>query len=131
MNKQAKTDWKSFYNEGLRFLEIVEKGSKKGDKFTPEILYNMASMSIEKLFMAYFLKVGSMPYNHTLIDLVDSIKELEKIPESLEKNLLAMNGFQEICSIEQYNRKEPTGKDVEFFLDTARESFDYITRLVE
>ncbi len=131
MNKPVNTDWKTFYKEGKRFLEIAEKGSEKSEKFTPEILYNMASMSIEKLFMAYFLKTGKMPYNHTLLDLVDSIKEYEEIPGTLENSLLAMSAFQEICSIEMYERKEATVQDVEFFLKTARESCDFITQLVE
>ena len=131
MDEQRKSDWESYYDEGKRYRSIVEGAAKKEGKFTPEIIYNLACMSIEKLFMAYFLKVGTMPSNHTLIDLVESMKELKPVPKDLEDKLLHMNNFQEICSIETYQRKIPTPGDVGVFVETLGLTHGYIQELVE
>ncbi len=131
MQTQTTSDWLQFQRDGKRYYEIVKKAVHKDNKFTPEILYNMACMGIEKLFMAYFLKAKKMPTNHTLLDLVLSIKELQTIPAELEKNLLFMNDFQEICSIEQYNRKIPTQNDLESFITTMGQTDSYIQGLVQ
>jgi hypothetical protein len=76
MLKEKVNDWETFYTEGLRYREIAQKTAGNTVKFTPEILYNLSCIAIEKLFMGYFLKVKFMPYNHTLQDLVESMKEL-------------------------------------------------------
>ncbi|MBN1498860.1 MAG: hypothetical protein JW982_01780 [Spirochaetes bacterium] len=123
------TTWEDFLKEGNRYLEIVKGGSNSA-KFTPEILYNLACMSIEKLFMAYFLKNRTMPGNHTLIDLVEAMNEIGKVPEQLEKELLYMNGFQEICSIEQYSRKIPEQTDITRFIGTLDLTRSYIQELI-
>jgi hypothetical protein len=100
-------------------------------KFTPEILYNLSCIAIEKLFMGYFLKVKFMPYNHTLQDLVESMKELRPVPTELEECLMRMNSFQEICSFEQYSRRTPSAGDVAEFIRTLNMTAEYIHGIID
>lgn len=131
MTIHDKPGWMVFYQEGKQYLDIVKGAHQKEQKFTPEIIYNLACMSIEKLFMSYFIKIGKMPYDHTLIDLVESMNEYKKIPTELEEKLLHMNNFQEICSIEHYERSIPTHKDIETFITALEQTKAFIQNLVK
>jgi hypothetical protein len=131
MGTENETDWKTFYAEGLRYREITDKAAANTSKFTPEILYNLSCIAIEKLFMGYFLKVRFMPYNHTLQDLVESMKELRPVPPELEESLMRMNSFQEICSIEQYSRRIPSAEDVKEFIGTVNMTAEYIRGIID
>jgi hypothetical protein len=108
----ASKDWENAYNEGDSFRVLFLKGMNKPEKFTPEILYNFAAMSIEKFFMAYFFKIKKLPYNHTMKDLTDYMLSVSDIDSTLADALYSMDDFQEICSIEHYNRKIPTRDDI-------------------
>ena len=127
----AITKWTDFYIDGERYLNVIQGGVNKPEKFTPDIIYNLACMTIEKFFMAYFILIEFLPYNHTLIDLVDSIKEKEYIPEYLEKRLLKMNEYQEICSIETYMRTIPQKEDVSLFIESTVMTKKYIDVLIQ
>ena len=131
MENTKTPDWQEFHKEGKRYLQIVQNSVKKENSFSPEILYNLSCMSIEKLFMSYFLKVKKMPMNHTLIDLVDSMKALDTVPSELENNLLYMNSFQEICSIDLYQRKIPSENDLQQFITTLEQTNKYIQELLK
>jgi hypothetical protein len=131
MRKENENDWEIFYAEGLRYREIAEKTAGNSVKFTPEILYNLSCIAIEKLFMGYFLKVKFMPYNHTLQDLVESMKELRPVPPELEECLMRMNSFQEICSIERYSRRIPSAGDVAEFIRTLNMTAEYIRGIID
>lgn len=126
MQAAVLTGWKDFYEEGKQYNSLVKGALKKPEKFTPEIIYNIAAMAIEKYFMAYFIKGSILPPNHTLLDLVDYMKQHEELPEDLEKRLLYMNDFQEICSIEHYERKTPSLIDLAYFSETVDQVFLYI-----
>jgi hypothetical protein len=126
----AEIEWPVYYEDGKKFINIVRGISDQDKKFTPEILYNIACMGIEKLFMAYFIKVGKLPSNHTLQDLVESMKIVREIPAELEAELMHMNGFQEICSIEMYNRVIPTWDDVKTFIRTVNMTESYIQEII-
>ncbi len=122
----VESTWQDFYKEGTDFLR-TSKGSMYSEKFSPEIIYNLCAMSIEKFFMALFIKINFMPYNHTLVDLVESIKVKEELDPELERRLLYMNGFQEICTMEQYSRTIPGKEEIPFFVETTEMVNSYIT----
>ncbi|MDA3901025.1 MAG: hypothetical protein PF637_10970 [Spirochaetes bacterium] len=128
--KMENVEWKLFMDDGDKYNSLVQKSINHPEKFTNEIIYNIASMSIEKFFMAYFLKNNKMPPNHTIRDLVDYMNELSDCPVDLEEKLRYMDSFQEICSIEAYDRKTPSNNDTLKFLETCNLVASYIREKV-
>ena len=113
--------WQEFLEEGCQFLATASKafGSRRG-VFTPEILYNLVAMAIEKLIMALLMKTGNLPYNHTMHDLVEAMEEF--LPGSLEgfgKKLVRLDGFQEICDMDSFKITPPNIDEVGEMLELA------------
>lgn len=111
--------WSDYFSEGLRFMQIAEKASGKTGIFTPEILYNIIAMGIEKLIMGLLMYRGVLPENHTLRDLLAGLEKVAEVPDDVAGRLVSMDGFQEICVIEFYKRKIPTEEDIKVFLGTG------------
>ena len=74
IKREPITGWQEFLEEGNQFLATAVNAHAKSKKaFTPEILYNLVAMAIEKLIMALLMKSGNLPYNHTMHDLVEAM----------------------------------------------------------
>lgn len=116
MDKERKT-WEEFIDDGDKYLKTAVNGYKKRKNiFTPEIIYNIVSMSIEKYIMGYLLYHNRLPDNHTLADLITAVKEIGEVDNELYAKIIHMNRFQEICSLNSYVRKAPSEKDNQEFL---------------
>ncbi|PLX49274.1 MAG: hypothetical protein C0613_07895 [Desulfobulbaceae bacterium] len=115
--------WQEFLAHGDQFLLTAGKAYlKRKQAFTPEILYNLIAMAIEKLLMAVLMKSGNLPYNHTMHDLVESMEEF--LPGELTaqaEELKALDDYQEICDIDSYNITPPTMAEVSGMLELAKE----------
>ena len=93
--------------------------------FTPEILYNVLGMAIEKYCLALLYYKENMPDNHTFTDLVDAMSTVVSLPEDLREELKALQGYQEICSLSAYVRNAPDRTAILEMIETTRrlESF--------
>lgn len=111
--------WKSFYKEGIEYYRAMKNGLKRPEIFTPEIIHNIAGMSIEKFFMAILVYNDRMPYNHTLNDLVEAVRWVYEVDQQLAVMLSHMDSLQEICSMDAYTRKQMTEWDKTLFADAA------------
>lgn len=122
--------WRQFWDKGEDYLRVAERGLERPDKFTPTALYNIASMAIEGHFMGRFVAAGGLPRNHTLADLVEYERETGSLPEDLAEELLAMDGFQSLCSLDAFARRDPDPRDLAGFVSLARRVRDLLaTRL--
>lgn len=122
-------EWQNYINDGRKYLKTAANGlSKRKSVFTPEIIYNIVSMSIEKNIMGYLIYKNSLPDNHTLKDLADGVRRVCFIEDELYENLIKMDHFQEICNLNCCNVKTPDEKDIEEFLDTGRKVQDFIDK---
>ncbi len=120
-------EWRLYMDDGDRFLRAAVAGSRKRKSvFTPEILYNIVSMAIEKHFMGFLLYHHRLPDNHTLTDLVDAVRLVEDVDESLSERLTRMDRFQQICALSDYFREEPTSDDVREFLEIGGLVQDFV-----
>ena len=99
--------WEDFLHEGEAYLKTAGGAQAKGRQaFTPEILYNIIAMAIEKFVMAALMKYGALPYNHTMGDLVEAMEET--FPGALgeiKDKLLALDRYQEICDVDAFMMK--------------------------
>ncbi len=111
--------------EADQYLKTAVGGLKRETVFTPEILYNILGMAIEKYCMSLLYYMGSMPANHTFLDLVAAMNIVVSLPEDLEEELKELQGYQEICSLSAYARKAPDRTAILEMIGTTRklESF--------
>jgi hypothetical protein len=121
IRKEPIDDWQKFLREGNQFLATASKAHSGGRKaFTPEILYNLVAMAIEKLIMALLMESGNLPYNHTMHDLAESMEEfLPGTLAGLGEELKALDAFQEICDPYNFTIIPPTMEEVDRMLELA------------
>jgi len=115
--------WEQYLQEGEQYLNTARRGfAVRQQVFTPEILYNLIGMAIEKLVMGTLMQYGHLPYNHTMQDLVAAMEEHfpGKI-SAIKDRLIALDAYQEICDIDTYNRQAPSMDEIPAMLALAEE----------
>ena len=120
-------NWQDYRRDGEQFLHTALMARKKDKKpFTPEILYNLTGMAIEKLIMAYLMKNGDLADNHTMGDLLTSMERHTGRQPELAEKLHYLDSFQEICDLEAYSVKKPTQEDTDIILAIGQEISDFL-----
>ncbi len=121
--------WQEFLDDGRRYLRTARGAFLNGNKvFTPEILYNIIAMSIEKFVMAALMRHGTMPYNHTMADLVEAMDEtFPHAIEDIRVGLLKLDTYQDICDPYEFTLTEPALDEIPTMLGLA----DTLQQLVE
>ena len=113
--------WREFMAQGRQFHKAALGGMKRTEVFTPEILYNMLAMAMEKYIMGLLMYRKNLPDNHTFRDLVDGLRRMEaqsadssgpRLTDELAGELLALDAFQEICSVDGYARQPPSDEEI-------------------
>jgi hypothetical protein len=66
-----------------------------------------------------------MPDNHTFLDLVEAMSRVASFPKELGEELRTLQGYQEICCLDSYQRNAPDRAIILGMIETARklESF--------
>lgn len=115
-------NWQEYRRDGEQFLGTAVAAWEKGRKaFTPEVLYNLTAMAIEKYIMAFLMTRGDLAENHTMIDLADALeRHTGPLPE-LREQLLFLGSFQEICDFDNSRYIQPTSEQIAIILDTGLE----------
>lgn len=126
---QAIEDWQQYKLEGQQFLNLAEGAFGKQNKlFTPEILYNLIAMGIEKLVMSSLMAIGRLPYNHTMHDLVSALEQWQpEIIRTLEGAVRALDSYQDICDPYAPTIRIPTQEEIASMLVVARQLEERIT----
>jgi len=123
----AITDWREYLKDGKLYLQTaLGAAERRSDVFTPEILYNIVAMSIEKLIMGFLMSRGDLAENHTMGDLLRALEKHAEVPAILSRDLLYLDSFQEICDLDTYNRRPPTQEETIRILAIGREMEAFI-----
>ena len=113
--------WEDFFRHGEGYLNAAARAHRKNvQAFTPEILYNLAAMAIEKFVMAALMRHGAMPYNHTMADLVEAMEQT--FPGRLgqiREDLLRLDKYQEICDLDGFKISPPRPEEIPAMLEVA------------
>ncbi|WP_028581513.1 hypothetical protein [Desulfogranum japonicum] len=110
-------DWEIYRRDGEQFMGVAKNAWKQRKKaFSPETLYNLVCMGIEKLVMAFLMKNGDLADNHTIGDLRVALSRHLLLSGDLIEKLNYLDSFQEICDVDAYTIQIPTDEDVERFL---------------
>lgn len=111
-----------FLEEGSKYLRAAKGGIHRPAVFTDEILYNILAMSMEKCFMAILVYNGTLADNHTFTDLINSVKQVVPLNETLVEEILRLEKCQTICSVfDGYARKTPSHNDIKKMLSIVEE----------
>ncbi|WP_236892963.1 hypothetical protein [Desulfoluna limicola] len=81
--------------------------------FSADILYNIFSMAMEKYVMGLCTHKKNLPDNHTFKDLADAAQRVTHVDQGLLDDLAYMDSFQDICSVDHYERKVPSEDDIQ------------------
>ncbi|SDB40564.1 hypothetical protein SAMN05660653_01949 [Desulfonatronum thiosulfatophilum] len=130
-----KESWMEFIAEGRQFHKTALGGINRPEVFTPEILYNLFAMAMEKYIMGLLMFRKNLPDNHTFQDLVDGLRRMEaqagealvaSLDEELAGELQALDAFQEICSVEGYARRAPNEEEILKMSRTCTKLREYV-----
>lgn len=111
---------KSFMDEGDAYLKTARGGQKRPKIFTPEILYNILGLAIEKHIMAALMSKGTLADNYTFTDLIDATKQVGEIDEEIADQLRKYESYQNICPVfAGYHRAEVPAEAISEMIDTA------------
>jgi hypothetical protein len=120
---EAIRGWEEFLSDGQGYLKTATRAcQKENPAFTPEILYNLIAMAIEKFVMAALMQRGTMPYNHTMADLVEAMEST--FPgriDGLSQGLLEMDKYQEICDLDGFKITPPGKEQIPGMLELAEQ----------
>jgi len=94
-------NWQEYLRDGEQFLRTATKAyENKRRAFSPETLYNLTAMAIEKYIMAFLMQRGDLAENHTMTDLAAALERHIGPQPDLFANLLLLDSFQDICDFE-------------------------------
>ncbi len=121
--------WQQFLEDGEAFLKTASGAlSKNREVFTANILYNIITMAIEKFVMAALMRAGTMPYNHTMTDLVAAMeKTFPGALTGIRAKLLELDRYQEICDLDNYRITPPEMDEIPAMLDLAERLRSLVT----
>lgn len=88
-----------YMEEGDAYLKTARGGQHRPAIFTPEILYNIVGLCIEKHIMAALMSQGKLADNHTFTDLIDATKQIGEIDVEIADQLRKFEGYQNICPV--------------------------------
>jgi hypothetical protein len=124
-------DWRQYIKEGGQYLHTAcEAAERRGEVFTPEILYNLTAMAIEKFIMGYLMSRGDLADNHTMRDLVEALERNAGPQPELGAKLRYLDAFQEICDLETYSRKPALPEDIPEILAIGQLVREFVTERV-
>ncbi|MDJ0621791.1 MAG: hypothetical protein QNJ17_02430 [Desulfocapsaceae bacterium] len=132
MNTIQITDWHIFQRDGEQFLKTAQSAFIKRSKgFSPEVIYNLTCMGIEKLIMAFLMQRGDLAENHTMVDLLRALERHLGINHELDERLRFLDSFQEICDLDTYVVKKPTGEDLREIVSSGAYLQSYLSPLLK
>ncbi|MHB8808996.1 MAG: hypothetical protein ACYC9M_03150 [Desulfobulbaceae bacterium] len=123
------TDWHKYLGEGEKYLAWAQgAAARRRDVFTPNIIYNVTAMAIEKLLMGLLMYHGTLAENHTMRDLLDAVERVAGPQPQFAEDFRYLDAFQDICSLEAYRCSEPTWEDIPRILACGAQVSDFVSR---
>jgi len=122
--QKNKLNWQTWLRNGDQYMNAVTPKGKKS-RFGTDIRYNLLSMAFESYIMAILDFHGTLPENHTFIDLITALELVTPVDQTLKGRILKYEGLQTICSIDRYSRVDPSEEDIH----DLREAIEEIGRI--
>ena len=121
------TDWHKYLGEGEKYLALAQgAATRRREVFTPNIIYNVTAMAIEKLLMGLLMYHGTLAENHTMRDLLDAVERVTGPQPQFAEDFHYLDSFQDICSLDAYRRSDPTWENIPRILACGAKVSDFI-----
>lgn len=125
------TDWRQYLREGEQYLSTAEgAASRRSEIFTPEILYNITAMAIEKMIMGYLMSQGDLADNHTMGDLLAALERNAGPQPELAVKLRYLDGYQELCDMGTFRHDAPDAAAIPEILAIGRMVKEFVNERV-
>jgi HEPN domain-containing protein len=101
-------DAKAYHRRALRFCETGKTG---------ELVFNVASMALERYLVALCDLHAVEPENHNFVSLMNTVDKLVDIPHELSRDIRSLDQIFGICALdEKYHHGTPDDYDAEKIL---------------
>ncbi|ADQ79506.1 hypothetical protein Palpr_1360 [Paludibacter propionicigenes WB4] len=97
-------DGEAYYSRALQFKNSGQR---------PSLVFNIASVALERYLVALCDLYGEDPRNHNYITLMRSVENFMEVPKDLNRRIKAMDWIFGICSIDEYRHPNPDETDME------------------
>ena len=118
--EENKLNWKTWLKNGDQYMNAATPKGEKS-RFGTDIRYNLLSMSLEGYVMAILDYHGTLPDNHTFIDLITALELVMPLDQILKGRILKYEGLQTICAIDKYSRINPSEEDIDDLREAIKE----------
>jgi hypothetical protein len=95
-------DAKGYHRRAEQFVQEEKRHS---------LIFNMASVALERYLIALCELYGEMPFNHNYNSLIDTVENIIQIPPDLNKEIRSLDDIFGICSLENYHHGVPEQAD--------------------
>ncbi|MFA6714821.1 MAG: hypothetical protein WC082_00530 [Victivallales bacterium] len=85
-----------YWEEAGKYLRIAKSGLNRPKVFTPEMLYKLLGLSIEKFFIAAMVRHGDFANSRTFPGLADSASRIRPVEASLMERLEEAESYRKI-----------------------------------
>jgi hypothetical protein len=82
-----------------------------GEKQRTSLIFNVASIAVERYLLALCAHYGIMPLNHNYGCLMDAVETAAGFDPGMAKNIRALDEIFGICSLEAYHHGAPVSGD--------------------
>jgi hypothetical protein len=104
------------YSEALKYISTLEKGLDQKSRFSNDLLYNIVTMSFEKLFVAYLASFNINATHHTPLALFNEANDINPLPEYMKDTAILISKFESICSFDGFGYKTPSDNEIKIMI---------------
>ncbi|MDR3340903.1 MAG: hypothetical protein LBT25_12600 [Candidatus Symbiothrix sp.] len=97
-------DAKAYHRRALQYMEARQ---------SPSLVFNVASVSLERYLVAICERYGVEPMNHNFISLMKDVDKLVDIPHEVSREIRSLDHIFGICFLEDYYHGTPQVADME------------------
>ncbi|MDP4203638.1 MAG: hypothetical protein Q8861_13165 [Bacteroidota bacterium] len=101
------------FQEGEKYLATLSKTLERKSRFDNDLLYSIAAMCCEKLFVALLSHYDEIAEHHMPVALYKQAAEVETdLTPEMQDTCRLINRFESICSIDGFGYKTPNDEEL-------------------
>jgi hypothetical protein len=105
------------FDEAIKYIQTLEKSLTRKSRFNNDLLYGMAAMGFEKLFVSMIARKGLNATHHTPMALYQEANGLHPLPEYMNDTAKLLGKFESICSMDGFGYKTPTDDELKSIIE--------------
>jgi HEPN domain-containing protein len=107
------------YRDAKGYHRRAEQFVREGQR--PSLVFNVASVALERYLVALCALHGAMPMNHNYTCLMAAAETVVAFPPELKKEIVSLDIIFGICSLYDYCHKDPVPSDSVRVLSMCKE----------